>query len=197
MADEDYVDLDGDFDDDDDESNESESSQEDESKEESGAADKAKDSKSDTSEALRKLQSERDKAVSELNKLLKRTKAAKEPATSGVSFDPETLPPEIAEWLSASKDNVRQQLYESDPRLKTYGVSPDLIVGETPADMRKSAKELQSAISALEGKIRNAVLIEHGFDPEPQSDERTTQAKSFRTMPRDEFLREVEKALDG
>jgi hypothetical protein len=99
-------------------------------------------------------------------------------------------------WLSASKDNFRNDLFGSDGRLASLGFSPDLIQGSTPAEMRKSLVSLQGTVDRMQSGIRNQVLIENGLEPVPGSGERATGI-NFKTMPQDEFNKLVDKQLQS
>lgn len=152
----------------------------------------------DKDDEAKSWQSKADKAEARANRLereldeLRRTQSVEgssstaKPKADG-SEDP---------WVAASKDNFRDDLYRSDPRLKALGFDADLIQGSTPAEMRKSLASLQGSVDRMESGIRNRVLAEHGLEPVPGSGERATGV-NYRTMPTDEFNKLVEKQMQG
>ena len=145
-------------------------------------------------ETIRRLQSERDKARAEADKARK----ALEKVQSATAKDAgsSSVPPEVEAWLTAAKDNSRDALYKRNPKLEQYGVDPSLITGDTPAEMRKSAESIDKFVSDMEGKIRNQVLEEHGFNPEPLTSPAEGR-KNYANMSKEDFDAEVEKALRG
>lgn len=149
-------------------------------------------------EDAKSWQSKADKAEARANKAeqeldqLRRSQTVEEPKSA---------PPAQANgsgdaWVAASKDNFRDDLFRSDPRLANLGFEPALIQGSTPAEMRQSFTSLQGTVNRMESGIRNQVLVEHGLEPVPGSGERAT-AVNFKTMPTDEFNKIVDKALQG
>lgn len=143
-------------------------------------------------ETIRKLQSERDKARADADKARKALEAVR-PATAKDESTP-PIPPEVEAWLTAAKDNSRDALYRRNPKLEQYGVDPTLITGDTPAEMRKSAESIDKFVTDMEGKIRNQVLEEHGFNPEPLTSPAEGR-KNYANMSKEDFDAEVEKAL--
>jgi hypothetical protein len=155
---------------------------------------KSGESKDDNNDRVRTLQSKADKAEAEANKLRKQLESlsGKESASSS---EP-AVPPQVAEWLSAAEDRLRDQLYREDPRFEEYDISADRISGKSPAEMRASAKNLAETIDKMEQAIRTKVQVEHGIAPPPSSgppEKRT----SFDKMSSEEFNTYVEKALRG
>lgn len=179
---------------DDDEEGTSEESTE----ETSGAAEEPKGEetkKSSNDDRVRTLQSRADKAEAEANKLRKQLESlqgGKEPAPDTA---PE-VPTQVKEWITAAESRLREQLYSEDPRFSEYGISQDRIVGDTPEQMRASAKELSKTIDKMEGSIRNKVQVEHGIVPPPSSGPPDKRV-SFDKMSSEEFNAYVEKALRG
>jgi hypothetical protein len=165
-----------------------------EDKQESDAAsDKSEKSESDdNSKRIRDLQSKADKATAEANKLRARLEKAEADKAAKVNEDP-NVPDEVREWLGIAKERAQQTLYEDDVRFKEYNVPPEFIKGSTPSEMKENAKALQSLVSEIEGSVRNKVLVEHGFSPEPATSERQP-AKNWATMSSEEFRKEREKA---
>jgi len=145
-------------------------------------------------ETIRRLQSERDKARADANKAtaaLEKVQRASAKGEAGTQ-----VPPEVQEWIDAAKTNSKDALYKAHPRLESYGVSPDLITGDSPAEMRTSAESIDRFVTEMEGKIRNQVLEEHGFNPEPLTSPAEGR-KSFSEMDEKEFNALVDNALRG
>jgi hypothetical protein len=152
-----------------------------------------KDSESpDDPKRIRDLQSKADKAEARANKLQKRLEEADANTAKGSDEDSSDIPPELREWLGIAKEKAQDSLYEGDERFKEYDLSPTLITGETPDKMKESAKALQELVTQIEGKVRNSVLQEHGFAPEPASSARQ-EPKNWATMSREEFIKERDK----
>jgi hypothetical protein len=150
---------------------------------------------SDAAEALRKLQSERDKETARANKLQKQLDVLGKQDTSANDKGTE-VPPQVQQWITAAQQNAREALYKADQRLERFGVDPSLIRGDTPAEMQASAKTLGEMVAKMERDIRDSVLQEHGFTPAPK-DAASIGHKNFRTMDSKEFDALVDSALRG
>jgi hypothetical protein len=151
---------------------------------------------SDGDDALRRLQSERDKETARANKLAKQLETLQKQATSAKDENATEVPPQVQQWITAAQQNAREALYKADGRLERYGVDPSLIRGDTPAEMQASAKALGDAMDKMERDIRDSVLQEHGFTPAPR-DASSMGTKNFRTMDSKEFEALVDEALRG
>jgi hypothetical protein len=151
---------------------------------------------SDGDETLRKMQSERDKETARANKLQKQLDALTKQDTSANDEKSTEVPPQVKEWITAAQKNAREALYRSDERFERFGVSPDLIKGDTPAEMQASAKSLSELVAKMETDIRDRVLEEHGFTPAPK-DASSIGTKNFKTMDEKEFNALVDNALRG
>lgn len=172
----------------------SEDTEEQESEETSDAAEDTKGTESKTNDdRVRTLQSRADKAEAEANKLRKQLESLQ--GKTAKESEP-ALPAQVADWVSAAEERLRDQLYAEDPRLKEYGISADRIRGGTPAEMRASAAELSKSIDTMEQAIRNKVQLEHGIAPPPSAGPPDKRV-SFDKMSSEEFNAYVEKALRG
>jgi hypothetical protein len=96
------------------------------------------------------------------------------------------------EFLEYSRQMVRSQLYESDPRLKAYGIEQDAIVGNTPAEMRESFKAQLKLIERIETRARNAALIDHGISPEIVGSSGDSKPVDFDKMSSEDFAKYYE-----
>jgi len=178
------------------EDEEDEENSEDESKQTDDAASGSEDSdKSTEAKRIRDLQSKADKAEARANKAEKAlakasTVSAKDKTTGG------DVPPEVAEWLKNTQQTFREDLFAEDPRFKEFKLDPALIQGETPSELRESQKALIEFVDKMEGQIRDSVLVEHGFKPEPKASERQTPV-NYATMTSEEFAKHEQAALAG
>ena len=160
----------------------------------SGIAEPADKSPAKSGEDLSKMQSERDREVARANKLQKELDALK--AASAKDAGAQGVPPQVQEWILAAQRRTREVIYDSNPKFKAYGVSPDLITGDSPAAMEASAQSLAAFVDTLEGNVRDQVLRDHGLNPEPRASTRAA-GKSFASMSSEEFNRLVDEALRG
>lgn len=187
---------DEDFESQDDETTESENSDEDSQESQGGAASKGEsDESTDNDETARRLQSERDKERARANKAEAELKKLKATSAKGQEQAPQA-PAEVQEWIVAARDNMKRSLFAENPKFSQYGIDPNLIVGDTPAEMRASAKSLSDFVENLHGQVRSAVLQEHGYDPEPRASEAPGR-KDFAKMDPKEFNALVDEAMRG
>lgn len=164
-------DLDQDENDVDDETEDTEDS------EESGSGDKR----------IRDLQSARDKETARANKLQKELDQLRGQKPEGNKKQTQTgLPDEVAQWVTAAQANVRSQYYDSDPRLKEYGISPELITGSTPAEMRASFQALRKMVDKFEAKAAKRVES-GGIAPELGGGSPSSKPRDYASMSSDEF----------
>jgi hypothetical protein len=183
------------YDDDEDE----DTSEDEDTQSDDAAGDKGSKSESDEDSAktLSALQSTADKATARANKLQKQLD---EKVKSGTAKDENgnsgVVPPEIRQWLDAAKERTQEASYKTDSRFKDYSIDPAFIQGESPSKMKDSAERLSKLVTEIEGKVRNAVLVEHGFSPEPATSERN-EPKNYGTMSPEEFKKVEQKALSG
>lgn len=159
----------------------------------SGAAEESKPEASGNDDRVRTLQSRADKAEAEANKLRKKLESFEGETATG--SEP-AVPQQVAEWITAAESRMRDQLYAEDSRFEEYGISADRIAGQTPAEMRASAKNLSESIDQMESAIRTKVQREHGIAPPPSAGPPDKKV-SFDKMSSDEFNAYVEKALKG
>jgi len=187
--------FDTDLDDDDD----LDTSNDDNTDTDDAASDKGKDSESDEDreKRIRDLQSTADKATARANKLQKQLDGK---AKRGTAKDDDesngVVPPEIREWLDSAKEQTQKSNFETDKRFQTYEVDPAFIQGDSPSAMKESAERLSKLVTNIEGKVRNEVLVEHGFSPEPATSERN-EPVNYATMSSEDFAKVQEKALAG
>jgi len=184
--------FDTDFDDDD----EQDTSEDEDKKSDDAADDKDSDSEStkDSSKRERELQSVADKATARANKLQKQLDEKAKPDAASDDSASGAVPPEVQVWLDSAKERTQESNYGSDPRFKAYSVDPAFIQGESPSAMKDSAERLAKLVTEIEGKVRNQVLVEHGFSPEPATSERS-EPVNFGTMSREEFVKRRDAAI--
>jgi hypothetical protein len=182
-----------DTEDDEDESTDSE----DESKDTDDAASADSDSeKSTEAKRIRDLQSKADKSEARANKAEKALAKANAGSAKVDETKGGTIPPEVAEWLKSTQTNFRDDLFEEDPRFAKFKIDPALISGDTPSEMSESKKTLATFVDKMEDSIRDSVLEEHGFSPEPKASERSKPV-NYETMTSEEFAKHEAVALSG
>lgn len=185
------------FTDRDDDSSDSESEDKD-TKPTSDAADaSAKDSEDvKDDKRIRDLQSKADKAEARANKLQKELDEAVSKAAKVSDADEQEVPPQVRDWLLAAQERAQKGLYEQDQRFKDYQVPEAFITGDSPSKMKENAEALSNLVTQIEGQVRNKVLVEHGFAPEPATSERQ-DPKNYGNMSSEDFNKEFDKALGG
>ncbi len=184
-----------DFENQDDESGSSEQGTEDEQKDTDDAESKSGSSEqSGSAKDLSAMQSEKDKETARANKAVKELKAMKD--ATAKDADGSEVPPQVQEWIVAAQSSARDALFKANPKFEQHGISPDLITGNTPAEMKASAKTLGEFVTKLEGNVRDSVLEEHGLDPEPKGSS-SGVGNDFKGMSTEEFDKLVTEALRG
>lgn len=136
---------------------------------------------------IRDLQSAKDKAEAELKRLKRELASGKD------RREKRELDPEVQQWMEVAKDTTRQRLFEADPRLKDSGLTAAAITGDTPDEMRRSARALTKMLDKVETRTRNRLLQEHGIEPS-QSDAGRPPARDYASMSKEEFERIVAEA---
>lgn len=127
-------------------------------------------SESDEPESKRvnDLMSNWQKEQARANRLQAELDALKAPKSKGRAKA--TAAPEENEFVQFAREQTRNTLYASDPRLAQYGIDVTAITGSTPAEMQASLNGHRKMIDSLESRIRNDVLREHGLAPDVVSD---------------------------
>jgi len=100
------------------------------------------------------------------------------------------------EFVQFARESARKQLFDSDPRLTAYGLSPEAIVGDSIEDMKTSFKGQVELIAAIETRARNEVLSEHGLDPRVEAGGSAGELPSFLSMDDKDFEAFVAKRDD-
>lgn len=113
------------------------------------------------SDLMSKWQSAEAKATRLENELARRKTAGTGDRNSG---GPTAKPGD--EWLDFQRTMVRDSLFNSDPRLKTYGIDAAAIGGATPQEMKANFDRQVALIDKIETAARDVVLREHGLVPE-------------------------------
>lgn len=91
------------------------------------------------------------------------------------------------EFREFARENARNQLFGSDPKLAAYGLKAEDITGSTIAEMRESLRKHQKLIDGVETQARNQILAEHGLSPEVATGASTENAPKFSQMSDEEF----------
>lgn len=139
---------------------------------------------------IRDLMSRAQKAEAEVAKLRKPAET-KDSADGGSTAKAEA--DELREFL---RENVRQQLFEREPRLAQYGIEATAIEGTTVTEMTASFERQRKLIGAIETRARSVVLEEHGLDPDVGGGSAEAPV-DFNAMPKTEFDALVERAKRG
>ena len=132
------------------------------------------------SKRIRDLMSRADKAEARANQLEAQlkgkgsTKRSKDKA-------------ETDEFMELVREQSRNQLFSSDPRLAEYGLKPSVIAGNTPEEMRASFDQYKSLLDAIVSKVRNQVLVEHGLDAGVTGSGKGQELPDFSAMPAKDF----------
>lgn len=156
------------------------------------------ESKEDVEKRIRDLQSKADKAEARANKLQKQLEAqgkSKNAATDDEGTEG-VVPPEVRKWLDAAKERTLDQTFKSDGRFQKYKVDPAFIQADSPDALKERAKALAKMLSEIETQVRNEVLVEHGFSPQPATSERS-EPKNYATMSSEEFNKIADRALNS
>jgi hypothetical protein len=150
---------------------------------------------------LRALMSLWQKEQAKANRLEKEVERLSAGGTPTTTTTEDGTPPagnngETSEHLAFMRSMTRDTLFASDPRLATYGFSPDAIEGNSPTQMRTSLKNLQTMIDRIEGVSTSKTLKKHGMVPSitegggPADRKRT---KSVENMTDEEFNKLTER----
>lgn len=97
------------------------------------------------------------------------------------------------EFVQFARENARNTLFASDPRLADYGLTADAISGETVAEMRASLVAQKKLIDGIESAARNKILREHGLDPEVSTGAASEKTPDFASMSNEEFRKFLEE----
>lgn len=96
------------------------------------------------------------------------------------------------ELMEFAREQARNSLYATDPRLARYKIPVESIAGDTPAEMRKSLEAQIKVVAAMETQIRRDIMLEHGIDPEVVSGGGGT-ATDFASMSSKDFNELIER----
>ena len=102
------------------------------------------------------LMSKWQKAEARNKKLEERLNALESKGTEGTADDPN-------QWVKVMKQTARDSIYASDPRLARYGIEPDAISGDTPAEMQASLTQVKNLIDRIETDSSNRTLKKAGL----------------------------------
>lgn len=159
------------------------------------AGDAPKEPAKDEDKRIRDLQSAADKATARANKA--EAELAKALGKGeGTGEGAPARDPERAALLSELREASLDAVYGEFPDLKRFGISRDLVEGQTRVEMRESATSLVTLVKSVETKARNAALKEHGITPEPAGATRQPP-KSYDSMSDEDFEKEIARARTG
>lgn len=147
------------------------------------AADKGSSDKR-VDDLMAKWQSEQSRA-NKLQKELEVTRGAK-PADGPQDKSADGGDPASAEFIDFVRDDARRRIFESEPRLGTYGLDQSAITGSTLDEMKASLKRQIALVDGMETRVRADVLAQHGLNPEVTSGSRE-KPYGFADMSNEEF----------
>ena len=167
---------------------------------ESSGSDESTDAPQDPKDSKRinDLMSKWQSAESKAKRLEAELAQAKGEGASGNDSAPasEKAPAADEGFNEILRDAARDALFASDPRLKRFGFKPDVITGTTAAEMRESMARQVALLDAVEGKVRNEVLAEHGLTNDAAGG-RSEKPQNFADMSSEDFLALVERVKAG
>lgn len=179
-----------DEDDEEDEEIDSDLSDDSDSEDEDDQKPAAKSKVDRTQKRISDLQSKLDTVIAENNKLRKQVK--------GDGSDGKQRDPELERWMNEARVQARDRLFDSDQRFAKYKIDPAVITGDTPEEMKASAKAVLRLVSRIETEARNVALQEHGFSAPPKEGGSSgTKGRNFGTMDQKEFDRLVQEVMGG
>lgn len=138
------------------------------------------------------------KRVSDLmamfNKEQAKTRRLEKQLAERQTAKPKNAKAESDEFLSFAREQTRNTLFASDPRLAASGYEASDIAGDSPAEMRENLTKLTKVLDSVETKIRTEVLREYGFDPNVAgSAGASTKLPDFGGMSDEDFRAFIDK----
>lgn len=118
-------------------------------------------------------------------------KSRKQPASDDQADDARGA--EAQEWIEAQREFARERAFTSDARLAEYGLTSEDITGDTPGAMRDGVKRYVALIDAIETKVRNRVLADHGLTPDTPGGGKEERL-DFASMSDEDFEKQVRRA---
>ena len=94
------------------------------------------------------------------------------------------------------RESARETLFKSDPRLERFGFKPDVIAGATAAEMQESLAKQKAFLDAVEGKLRNELLAEHGLTNDAAGGG-SEKPRDFASMSSEDFQALVNRVTSG
>lgn len=91
------------------------------------------------------------------------------------------------EFVNFAREQSRETLFKSDPRLAEAGMSADDIAGNTLSEMKASFAKQVKLVSGFESRLRSRVLREHGLDADLGGTSASEKTPDFARMTDKEF----------
>lgn len=155
---------------------------------EEGSADKSEQRINDLMGKWQKEEAARKKAEAELAALRSGQSGAQQGEGAG---DVNTGGDE---FLQFARQQTRESLFNSEPRLAKYGFSADDIAGDSLTEMKASFTAHVKRINGMESLVRREILTQHGLDPEVSvSGGGTEKGTDFATMSDEDFEKFLKK----
>lgn len=114
------------------------------------------------------------------------------PKSSGDQQPPAGQPDRLTEFTNFARENVRNQLFSEEPRLKEFGFSLDDIAGDSLAEMQANRQRLVKVIEKAESRALNQAFEKVGIDPSLAGG--PTERKDYSAMSDEEFEKEIARA---
>lgn len=152
--------------------------------------------KSGSEKRINDLMSARDQATARANAAearLAELEGKKTPASDGKTKNDAAPASAADQWAALLRDQARDQLFASDPRLAEYGIEKSLITGETPEEMKAALETQIKVVDSIETKARNKALAEHGLEPEVRGGS-GEKPIDYASMSKEDFEKAVARA---
>lgn len=101
------------------------------------------------------------------------------------------------QWIALLREQARDQIYRSDPRLARYGIEASAIQGGTPDQMRASLASQAVLIDRIEGQVSSDVLKKHGLNPDLKGGGRPPTTPDITKMSEADFDALVASVKEG
>lgn len=100
------------------------------------------------------------------------------------------------EFLELAREQARQSLFASDPRLAALGIEVTAIEGNSAKEMQASLGRLRGLIDKVETETKASTLRAHGLSPEISAGS-SDKKLDFASMSDEEILKLGDRVLSG
>lgn len=141
----------------------------------------------DDGKRVNDLMSKWQRAEAEKNRLAARLAALEGQGGGSQDGDGDAGESRLSEFEEFARENARNTLFASDPRLAAAGLTAEDIAGSTLSEMKASMAKHQKLIGGIESRMRNEILAQHGLDPDVATGAGSAETPSFSKMSDKEF----------